>query len=62
MAQPKTCQCEISYHQVHFDNGQILIALDEGFELPTVMEMCSGRCDRCGLPYQTDFPNENPGT
>lgn len=55
-----TCQCAISYHQVHFENGQLLYVLDKGVELATIMEMCHGRCERCGLPYQIDFPNEEP--
>jgi hypothetical protein len=53
-----TCQCAISYHQVHFENGQLLNVLDEGVELVTIMEMCHGRCERCGLPFQRDFPKE----
>ena len=50
------CQCPISYHAVHFEDGRVMQVLDE--ELPTVMHMCYGRCERCGLPYHTEFNRE----
>jgi hypothetical protein len=50
-----TCQCAISYHQVHFEDGHVVQRLDEGEELPSLMVMCFGRCQRCGLPFHTEF-------
>jgi hypothetical protein len=57
-----TCQCPISYHvetRYYGQNGQLphkVAVLDE--PLPDVMEMCFGRCQRCGLPYHTEFTSE----
>jgi hypothetical protein len=51
-----TCQCAISYHTEQLDDGRVIAVLDE--ELPSALEMCHGRCQRCGLPFQIDFPNE----
>ena len=52
-----TCQCPISYHvetRLTPSGGMHKVAvLDE--ELPSIMEMCFGRCQRCGLPYHTEF-------
>jgi len=53
-----TCQCAISYHVVHFEDGTTRQVLDEGEELPGIMQMCLGRCQRCGLPYHTEFTSE----
>jgi hypothetical protein len=52
------CQCPISYHTVHFEDGRVMQVLDEGEELPSVMQMCCGRCERCGLPYHTEFATD----
>lgn len=48
-----TCQCPISYHVETRTNGHRVAVLDE--PLPTIMEMCFGRCPRCSLPYHTEF-------
>jgi len=50
-----TCQCVISYHGVVMPDGNVVQVLDEGEELPSFVEMCFGRCQRCGLPYHTEF-------
>jgi len=53
---PKTslteCQCPISYHV----NERGVAVWDQ--EPMSVMEMCFGRCQRCGLPYHTDFTSD----
>ena len=51
-----TCQCAISYHQVHFEDGHVVYRIDE--ELPGILDMCFGRCERCGLPYHTEFTSD----
>ncbi len=51
-----TCQCPISYHEVVMPDGNHVAVLDE--ELPELLTMCFGRCERCGLPFQTDFTAE----
>lgn len=55
-----TCQCPVSYHLVHFESGNVMQVLDKGEELPGLMQMCFGRCNRCGLPYHTEFTAEEP--
>lgn len=51
-----TCQCPISYHTVRMPDGNRVQVLDG--ELPDIMVMCFGRCQRCGLPYHTEFTAE----
>lgn len=46
------CQCPISYH-VEMRNGRGVHVLDG--ELPTLADLCWGRCERCGLPFHTEF-------
>jgi len=45
------CTCPVSYRV----EGRRFVC--DG-ELPTVMEMCYGRCERCGLPYHTEFSGD----
>ena len=47
-----TCECAISYH-VEQRNGRLVSVWDQ--EPAPLMEMCFGRCQRCGLPYHTEF-------
>jgi hypothetical protein len=50
-----TCQCAVSYHQVVMPDGNVVQVLDAGAELPDIMMMCFGRCERCGLPFHNEF-------
>lgn len=52
-----TCQCPISYHVETRRDGHRVHVLDG--ELPTLMQMCFGRCERCGLPYHTEFSRDD---
>lgn len=52
-----TCHCPISYHHER-QGGRVVAVLDQ--ELPDIMEMCFGRCARCGLPYHTEFSATEP--
>jgi hypothetical protein len=56
----ETCQCTVSTHVVHFEDGHMMEVLDEGCKLPSLGVMCFGTCADCGLPYHTDFQNEEP--
>lgn len=61
MPEPKlpiavTCECAISYHVVETRDGRRIYAWDE--EPPGLMQMCFGRCTRCGLPYHTEFTRD----
>jgi hypothetical protein len=47
------CQCEISYHVETRRDGRKVAVWDE--ESPSFVEMCFGRCPKCGLPYHTEF-------
>jgi hypothetical protein len=49
-----TCQCAISYHVEVLPSGNRRFVLDE--ELPSVLFMCVGRCEKCGLPFHNEFP------
>lgn len=53
-----TCQCPISYHLIDMPNGDKRAVLDG--ELPDIMVMCFGRCERCGRPYHTEFSATEP--
>lgn len=50
------CECPISYHVEVRRDGSRVHVWDE--EPPPLMQMCFGRCPRCGLPYQTEFAAE----
>lgn len=50
------CQCPISYHVEKRSNGHLVAVWDE--EPPSFVQMCFGRCERCGLPYHTEFTAE----
>lgn len=52
------CQCTVSYHHENH-NGRIVCVLDEGCELPDIMTMAFGLCEKCGLPYHTEFANRD---
>jgi hypothetical protein len=52
------CQCPISYTVKHLPDGRRVAEWDQ--EPPSLMEMCFGRCPRCGLPYHTEFSTEEP--
>lgn len=52
----EVCECPISYHQEW--RGDRMVQVLDG-DLPTMMQMCVGRCERCGLPYHTEFPRED---
>lgn len=56
MADRLTCQCQISYHVETRSDGRKVAVWDE--EPPTFVQMCFGRCPRCGLPYHTEFTKE----
>jgi hypothetical protein len=48
-----TCQCAISYHVEQRANGRYVAVWDE--EPPSLVQLCFGRCQRCGLPFHTEF-------
>jgi hypothetical protein len=50
------CECPVSYHQ-EWRGDRMVQVLDQ--ELPDIMTMCVGRCERCGLPFHDDFPRED---
>lgn len=54
-----TCECPVSYHNVIMPDGAIVQRWDEHTELPDIMQMCFGRCARCGLPFHTGFTTED---
>jgi hypothetical protein len=60
MTQPPTttCQCTISYHIVKKPNGGLVAVWDQ--EPVPVLQMLFGRCDRCKLPFHTEFSTEEP--
>ena len=51
-----TCQCPISYHVETRSDGHQVAVWDQ--EPPSLMQMCFGRCQRCALPYHTEFSSE----
>jgi hypothetical protein len=57
-ASPIECQCPISYHVEKRRDGHLVAVWDE--PPPSVMHMCFGRCERCGLPYHTEFTRDEP--
>jgi hypothetical protein len=53
-----TCECTISFHYVTMPNGDQFAVWNE--EPPAFAQMMWGRCDRCKLPYHTEFSLEEP--
>ena len=51
------CMCPISF-TITARNGRMVAEWDE--EPPPLMQMCFGRCQRCGLPYHNEFTKEEP--
>lgn len=50
------CNCSISFHTETRPDGRLVAVWDE--QPPGLMQMCFGRCPRCGLPYHTEFSAE----
>jgi hypothetical protein len=51
------CMCPVSY-TITERNGRMVAQWDQ--EPPSLMQMCFGRCQRCGLPYHTEFTATEP--
>jgi hypothetical protein len=52
------CECTISYRHVKKPNGECIYLWNE--EPPAFAQMMWGRCDRCKLPYHTEFSRDEP--